>query len=222
MNFTARIATESNGFIAAAFQTYGEGAIYWTDSNMNPLKTASIEEWMWAVTVWDNPVEKGSWIIEVEDTYKFNDWSAHSTKPRELLVDKGAKWTERHLKLSDGRESHRNPLIAQVKGYCTETYMIQFVKKGSNVDVIAVDICNQSLEGHDPYVLSSFTQTSVSEDIIATCDWEQCLEEAEKAVKSFWLDDSKWEDQDNLWFDLLFLGDSWEFEQKLNSGELTW
>jgi len=62
--FTARIKKTNNCFIASFAQDYGKNGFYWCDANMNPIKAGSLEDWLWATTSWDTPLERGEWAIE--------------------------------------------------------------------------------------------------------------------------------------------------------------
>ena len=61
---TARIKFTKNSFLAAFSQDFGKNGFYWCDANMIPIKPASLEEWLWATTSWDTPLERGQWPIK--------------------------------------------------------------------------------------------------------------------------------------------------------------
>ena len=68
--FYARIQTSNNGYIAIN-QEFGTGFCYWLSENMEPVRPASIQDWIWASSKWDNPIEKGEWTITVQQTFEF-------------------------------------------------------------------------------------------------------------------------------------------------------
>jgi hypothetical protein len=65
--FTARIATHTDGFLAAFSQDFGKNGFYWCDENMTPLRAGSLEDWLWATTSWDSPLERGGWSFDWPD-----------------------------------------------------------------------------------------------------------------------------------------------------------
>lgn len=58
----ARIKAENGNYIGISSGEYGKYVIVWCNKNMEPIKYATLSDWVWATT-WGNELESGLWKI---------------------------------------------------------------------------------------------------------------------------------------------------------------
>ena len=77
MVLVSRIATNS-GFIAITAGVYGKYTVLYCDDEMNPIRYASMADWVWSTT-WGTTVEFGAWETgdcEVSYIFPEDSWRA--------------------------------------------------------------------------------------------------------------------------------------------------